>query len=291
MKTKLMTLVVMCIIATATSFAQTSEKTHKIEKGETIESIAQKYGVTPDEIKKANPNAGNYFYTGMSIKIPAKKTEVAEPTTIQPEPTNAIENKATNNSHNYVAETPDKDNNYYSEKSSNDDSFTKWNFIDEVGYGFINSDASVLNFSLGFTYSIKKPLFLAVQLGYKSYSYNKYLKDYKMTMDTEASYLSIPLEVGYKITTENGKWGIAPFAGLGFNIGLKGKQKINEHLDGREEYKLKIGGKIGVEGRIGLRILLANFQIIGSYHLPLNKKQEQFFGEDAYPELSIGFGF
>ena len=119
----------------------------------------------------------------------------------------------------------------------------------------------------------------------------KYLKDYKMTMDTEASYLSIPLEVGYKITTENGKWGIAPFAGLGFNIGLKGKQKINEHLDGREEYKLKIGGKIGVEGRIGLRILLANFQIIGSYHLPLNKKQEQFFGEDAYPELSIGFGF
>ena len=72
MKTKLMTIIAMCIMVTATAFAQTSEKMHKIEKGETIESIAQKYGVTVEDIQKANPNAGGYFFTGMSIKIPEK---------------------------------------------------------------------------------------------------------------------------------------------------------------------------------------------------------------------------
>ena len=72
MKTRLMTLAVICFIATATSFAQTSEKVHKIKNGETIESIAEKYGVTIDDIKNADPNAGGYFYIGMSINIPEK---------------------------------------------------------------------------------------------------------------------------------------------------------------------------------------------------------------------------
>lgn len=95
MKTKLMTLAVMCFIATATSFAQTSEKVHKIENGETIESIAEKYGVTPDDIKDANPNAGDYFFAGMSIKIPEKPvtTEDTE-TTVKQEP--IVEDNAAN---------------------------------------------------------------------------------------------------------------------------------------------------------------------------------------------------
>ena len=86
MKTKFIAFVAMCLLASATVLAQTSEITHKIARGETIESIAQKYGVTVDDIKKANPNAGNYFYTGMSIKIPAKKIEVVETAPIKTAP-------------------------------------------------------------------------------------------------------------------------------------------------------------------------------------------------------------
>lgn len=76
MKSKTFLFVAMFIFASATTLAQ-SEQVHKIEKGETVESIAQKYGVTVDDIKKANPNAGNYFYVGMSLKIPRKVSEEA----------------------------------------------------------------------------------------------------------------------------------------------------------------------------------------------------------------------
>ena len=53
---------------------------------------------------------------------------------------------------------------------------------------------------------------------------------------------------------------------------------------------LKIGGKIGVGGRVGLRLLLWGFNLSGTYVFPFNDKQKQFFGEKSYPELTIGFG-
>lgn len=95
MKTKFIAFVAMCLLASATVLAQTSEIIHKIARGETIESIAQKYGVTADDIKKANPNAGNYFYTGMSIKIPAKKVEVVETAPVKTAPVVELENETT----------------------------------------------------------------------------------------------------------------------------------------------------------------------------------------------------
>jgi hypothetical protein len=51
--------------------AQTTQ-THTVQRGETIESVAQKYGITVDALKAANPNAGNLFFVGMKLNIPAK---------------------------------------------------------------------------------------------------------------------------------------------------------------------------------------------------------------------------
>lgn len=99
-------------------------------------------------------------------------------------------------------------------------------------------------------------------------------------------FITIPLELGYRLTTKDRLWGVIPFAGLGFNIGLSGKSEYD-----KEKTDLKIGGKLGVEARAGLRVSLHGFQIIGSYHFPMNSKQEGFFGEDAYPELAIGWQF
>ena len=36
-------------------------------------------------------------------------------------------------------------------------------------------------------------------------------------------------------------------------------------------------------------LLISEFIISASYHAPINSKQEQFMGEDAYPEISIGW--
>ena len=46
-------------------------KTHTVQRGETIESIAEKYNVSAADITKANPDAAKFFYTGMKLKIPA----------------------------------------------------------------------------------------------------------------------------------------------------------------------------------------------------------------------------
>ena len=51
--------------------AQTTQ-THTVQRGETIESVAQKYGITVDALKAANPNAGNLFFVGMKLNIPVK---------------------------------------------------------------------------------------------------------------------------------------------------------------------------------------------------------------------------
>lgn len=57
---------------------QTSPTEYKIQRGESIESIAKDHGVTVDDIIKANPNADGTFYAGMKIIIPAKRNEVKE---------------------------------------------------------------------------------------------------------------------------------------------------------------------------------------------------------------------
>ena len=50
--------------------AMAQQVTHVIQRGETLESIAQKYQVTVDAIKQTNPDAVNMIYVGMRLIIP-----------------------------------------------------------------------------------------------------------------------------------------------------------------------------------------------------------------------------
>lgn len=49
--------------------------THTVERGETLESIAQKYHVTKSDIKMSNPLVEEAFYVGMKLNIPNIKTQ------------------------------------------------------------------------------------------------------------------------------------------------------------------------------------------------------------------------
>lgn len=50
--------------------ASAEVKKHTIDRGETIESVAKLYNVTPNAIREANPEIGDMFYVGMIILIP-----------------------------------------------------------------------------------------------------------------------------------------------------------------------------------------------------------------------------
>lgn len=56
------------LLAIGTLRAQ--EVTHTVQRGETLSSIAGKYGVTVDKLKEANPTTKSYVYVGMKLIIP-----------------------------------------------------------------------------------------------------------------------------------------------------------------------------------------------------------------------------
>lgn len=45
---------------------------HQVQRGETLKSVADMYGLSEEVIRKANPNIGITLYTGTKIVIPAK---------------------------------------------------------------------------------------------------------------------------------------------------------------------------------------------------------------------------
>ena len=65
------------IISAASVFAmaQTQSVTHVVQRGETIESIAEYYHVSVDDINKANPNADGLVYVGMKLVVPTNTKE------------------------------------------------------------------------------------------------------------------------------------------------------------------------------------------------------------------------
>lgn len=84
----------MCLTAPLTAFA---DFVHVVNRGETIHSIAQKYGLSTDQILKANPQASQYVYVGMELTIPAQETTTpSQPTAPQqpltPQPSNTGNN-------------------------------------------------------------------------------------------------------------------------------------------------------------------------------------------------------
>lgn len=58
--------------ASILAMAQTQSVTHVVQRGETIESIAEYYHVSVADINKANPNAEGVVYVGMKLAVPTK---------------------------------------------------------------------------------------------------------------------------------------------------------------------------------------------------------------------------
>ena len=59
------------MLASLSMLAQTSQS-HTVQRGETIESVAKKYGISVSDLQQANPSTRDYFYAGMKLVIPRK---------------------------------------------------------------------------------------------------------------------------------------------------------------------------------------------------------------------------
>ena len=65
------------------SIAQSQTITHVVQRGETLESIAEYYKVSVEDINKANPNADGIVYVGMKLVVPVGTTNAKTTTTVQ----------------------------------------------------------------------------------------------------------------------------------------------------------------------------------------------------------------
>lgn len=243
-------------------------KKHIVDRGETLASIASLYGVTQEEIIQLNPDAARFVYVGMELSIPERREIPATTFT-------AEENK----SQKQIPQT---------EAQIKDSTFpaSKLKFCFEIGYGFLDDggmggSAFAYEITMGANYYFLDKAYAGARIGYNSSSSSNQI------VDNSFHFLEIPLEAGYEWFTSNGKFGLIPFGGFDFNIGLKGKTEIKRI----GETDAKIGGKTGIDMRLGLRFNIMSFILSGSYHIPLNDNQKAFFGKDAYPEISIGWQF
>lgn len=71
---KIFLTVVFCTVSVFT-MAQSQTVTHVVQRGETIESIAEICKVSVRDINKANPNADGIVYVGMKLNVPIEKMD------------------------------------------------------------------------------------------------------------------------------------------------------------------------------------------------------------------------
>lgn len=269
---RLMAVIAIAFFSTIYVTAQ-SVRYHVVKEGETLTSIAKKYSVKKSDIVSMNPDAAKEIFAGMELQIPSGKSLIySDEIDIKDNAVDNVVNKTDNNG--------------------------EWDMSYEIGYGFLpkeeglNGSSYEYRATIGANYILPYGLYAGVRIGYNSSNYYSYVYANKTSCssDIKCHLLCIPIEIGYRFLFDSNKEiGFSPFAGIDFNIGLSGKQKIKLNKEETSE-DLEIGGKIGVGGRVGLRLLLWGFNLSGSYVFPFNDKQKQFFGEKSYPELTIGFG-
>ena len=211
---KIILSVLLCTVCMFT-MAQSQTVTHVVQRGETIESIAQYYNVSVEDINKANPNADGVVYVGMKLNIPtssdfSKTTPKEAPKNMAP-----IQKQVTeNHTENYVK---------HNDTQNNDEKVGKFEFAGELGFGFIKgADNFMYEATVGANYRLPYNIYVGARIGYNSANYIGLTKYEGRSIEVEQKYhfLEIPLELGYALKNTSETLGVIPFVGFNTNIGL-----------------------------------------------------------------------
>ena len=277
-----------CVFA----MAQSQTVTHVVQRGETLESIAEYYKVSVEDINKANPNTDGIVYVGMKLNIPTS----SNPQTVS---TNDKQKDTAYTQENRMKH-PSNNRDYQEQKcntaKNEDEKVGKIEFAGELGFGFIKgADNFMYEATVGANYRLPYNLYVGARIGYNSANYTGLIKIEGQNINVKQNYhlLEIPIEFGYSLKNESETLGLIPFVGFNTNVGLSGKYKKRTLGTGKKEesQKIKIGGKVGIGARVGVRVCLWGFDITGSYQIPLNDKQKGWCGKDAFPEITLAWGF
>ncbi len=271
------------ILGLNVAIAQMSTVKHTVNRGETLSSIAQRYGTTADKIVELNPEAAQFIYVGMELTVPVVAASEEQPMAQAP----------VSNMTQYSG--PQKAETVYNSSASNEDSEGPgWGMAMDIGLGFPDiGGGNTYEISISLPYWIKEKeawVFASAGLGYSSSfgSSSERVGSYTASSSYSISLISIPLKVGYAITG-NKTFALTPYIGFNLGITVAGNTKIKY---GGEEQKYKIeSGKFAPDFRLGAYLRLWVFNLGGHFAVPISDDSKAVYGPSGYFEASIGWGF
>ncbi|MDE7387585.1 MAG: outer membrane beta-barrel protein [Muribaculaceae bacterium] len=282
---KKLILMVALLVGSLSMFAET----HTVARGETLQSIAEKYNLTTKQLVEANPGAEKLFYVGLKLTIPESVA-----------PSNAAVNNQSSSATYAPSTAQQVETHSYQPETANDDApgaefagIIEWGFLPKTGGSTNLAYTATVGVNYYFMHK-NTGLFAGARIGYSSATLNLHESERGSYYDLTRSshFISIPLNVGYALTTSNKNFGITPYAGLDLNFCVAAKDKEKKHTSGSStEETFKLGKKVGIDARVGVQLRLGGFNVGGSYVMPLNDNQEMYFGDDSYFAINIGWGF
>ncbi|MDE7409701.1 MAG: LysM peptidoglycan-binding domain-containing protein [Muribaculaceae bacterium] len=282
---KLIAVLLAIIMGISMTVAQTRTVKHNVERGETLASIAKRYGTTNEKIIELNPDASQFIYVGMELTIPV--TEAATPK----------QGQLTENNNSDYLSIPVNNNSAQTTSYSSEDPDKKpgFGFGMEISLGFPPHDSGSFNtydISCFMPYWIKeqnKGLFASAGIGYSSAFGSDHFGSGRelYSGSSSISLITIPLKVGFAIGG-NDKFAIVPYAGFNLGITVKGENKI-KHGGSETKYKIK-AGKFAPDFRLGADLRLWIFNVGGYFAIPISDDSKAVFGDSGYFAVAIGFG-
>lgn len=247
---------------------QAQQVVHTVQRGETLESIAEKYHVTVDDIKKNNPDAAEMAYVGMKLVIPP-----AEGNGINISSSEVIESRSEESQQNGI-NSPSQDysqinqNVLYegnregvSEKAREN----RKSVVFEIGYNAVTFDDVKTSGSYGFSVTVL-PFNLVDELyaglHFSPFNFNFGLVDSDFTSDiiklgpaigyylTPTIFATLHIEalceIYFKGTETKTNWGLswAPSFYIGKKVGLYAGPQFTTYFKG--DSKIYCGFRAGI---------------------------------------------
>lgn len=270
-----------------------SALTHTVNRGESLNSIAEQYNITVAQLLEANPGADNLFFVGMKLNIPEASQAVQQTPPVYPAGESAqAPNQASTPAPAQAEGNNNAEDEYYSKPG--------WTPDVSMGYGFLSDSDGQLNdghfsyrIAVGADYFFMKKsgVYAGLQIGYLWTNYgHKDKSGYRIErLEWDYHYITVPLKVGYLFTDSNHNFGFSPFIGFGLDFCVASKFKHDKGGDSNTE---KIKKEFGFELNLGAKISFRGFYIHGSYNLPLNDGMKSAVGsDDGYFEAGLGWWF
>lgn len=262
------------VLCTTLCLAQT-ERTHTIMRGETLESVAKKYGISLEELKNANPGAEKVFYVGMSLRIPNSAENKHSVTITGNEPVETIE--PTNNPTN-----SHKKEGMYALGGSG-------TITGDVNFQFLMPSDDIVKlydgfnfgmcFDFGYRYYIHNNFFAEGMLGYRGMS----LSRKKPSMHFDAHCITIPIHVGGLIPVTE-KAGVAILFGPRIDIPVSTKIEQGNNSQ-------KADGSVGITLDFGIDLKYSDWGSIRiQYNLGLGGDKSVSKNINAV-SIGLNYGF